>query len=557
MSSNPPTLATPETSRRAHRDSVNDPQDEQMPDEPVTPTPNPPQPRNDGLGEIRALFLQQQAQIDQMNAARDAEQHARDARENERFNQMQQLMQQAFIHQHQPQQQHYAQDQQIPEPNPSPAENENLPHRPDDQPPQYDAPNSNSDMLRQLAQIMTYTNEQTNANITASMRAHTSEQQSGPGAKRAEESRLNSLASTNWTRKDKLTGHTNYGEWKKSMLTEATYLESKDVLIGNRHAFDPSEMGRHSWDVKSRLLHARLAARMNPEVARAVHLDDTLTPSVIWVRLENLYRISRAEERLSFTKTALNLTPQSNPIEMLYHWEALYRILKDREYEVEEIFHDIAIILLGDWQKTFLTAQLDDLFTKSKRDEQHMFDIPDLIAQLNRRYTNPGSYQRMVYTEYRPEPRGPALIQDNRGQGGSSASQTALPRSRDPNKSTNTSSNQALNSTPNQNQPARSITPRANRQTCSICHKGYHDESQCWVAHPELRPSPRNQAGTANFVNKKSHHNDWIFDTGTSYIITKEESAFDSFIPLNHVSTVDLPDGSNHCIHGVDRKSVV
>ena len=183
MSSNPPTLATPETSRRAHRDSVNDPQDEQMPDEPVTPTPNPPQPRNDGLGEIRALFLQQQAQIDQMNAARDAEQHARDARENERFNQMQQLMQQAFIHQHQPQQQHYAQDQQIPEPNPSPAENENLPHRPDDQPPQYDAPNSNSDMLRQLAQIMTYTNEQTNANITASMRAQMSEQQSGPGAK--------------------------------------------------------------------------------------------------------------------------------------------------------------------------------------------------------------------------------------------------------------------------------------------------------------------------------------------------------------------------------------
>ena len=68
---------------------------------------------------------------------------------------------------------------------------------------------------------------------------------------------------------------------------------------------------------------------MNPEVARAVHLDDTLTPSVIWVRLENLYRISRAEERLSFTKTALNLTPQSNPIEMLYHWEALYQILKD------------------------------------------------------------------------------------------------------------------------------------------------------------------------------------------------------------------------------------
>lgn len=65
----------------------------------------------------------------------------------------------------------------------------------------------------------------------------------------------------------------------------------------------------------------------------------------------------------------------------------------------------------------------------------------------------------MVYTEYRPEPQGSALIWDNQGQGGSSASQTALPRSRDPNKSTNTSSNQALNSTPNQNQPARSITP--------------------------------------------------------------------------------------------------
>lgn len=342
-------LATPETYRRSSQDLADEAPDEIHPDDPVTPTPNPTtqNPPTDGLSEMKTLLAQQQVQFQQYVAERDAQQQSR-------IDQLQHLVQQTYITQH-----------QAPQLSTDAAQSAATPDNPTDDP------------ITRFAQVMQMTTEQTNANITASLRAHATEQQSGPRAKQAEESRLNSLANTHWHKKDKLIGYANFTQWKKSMETDAIYIDASNVLSGRTADDENTDMGRHSLTVRARLLHARLAARMTPEVGRAVHIDDTFHPAIIWQRLHDLYSVSKAEERLAFTKTALNLMPQGNPIEMLHQWEELNQFLHDRQYTAQELFHDMAIILMGDWQKTFMTAQLDELFTKSKRNDQHVFDMPD------------------------------------------------------------------------------------------------------------------------------------------------------------------------------------
>ena len=73
----------------------------------------------------------------------------------------------------------------------------------------------------------------------------------------------------------------------------------------------------------------------------------------------------------------------------------------DKQYTTGEIYHDVGIVLLGDWQRGFIRTQLDDLFAMSKDDEAPVLDMPILIDQLESRYTTPpGSYIPINYSIY-------------------------------------------------------------------------------------------------------------------------------------------------------------
>ena len=58
---------------------------------------------------------------------------------------------------------------------------------------------------------------------------------------------------------------------------------------------------------------------------------------------------------------------------------------------MSDICHDIRIILLDDWQKTYMQGVLDDFFALSKEGKVHCLDMHKLIKKLEvRSKTNNG-----------------------------------------------------------------------------------------------------------------------------------------------------------------------
>ncbi|OJJ84570.1 uncharacterized protein ASPGLDRAFT_125315, partial [Aspergillus glaucus CBS 516.65] len=66
-----------------------------------------------------------------------------------------------------------------------------------------------------------------------------------------------------------------------------------------------------------------------------------------------------------------------------------------------EICHDIGIVLLGDFQRSFICTQLDSLFAVLKRSAYHELDMDEVIDQMESRTpSSPNTYQLISYTIY-------------------------------------------------------------------------------------------------------------------------------------------------------------
>ena len=70
-----------------------------------------------------------------------------------------------------------------------------------------------------------------------------------------------------------------------------------------------------------------------------------------------------------------------------------------------DIYHNISVILLGDWQKTYMHGLLDDLFAIFKEDSIHYLDIHTIIEKLEVcSKTNSRQYTLLSYLFYQQDP---------------------------------------------------------------------------------------------------------------------------------------------------------
>jgi hypothetical protein len=61
-------------------------------------------------------------------------------------------------------------------------------------------------------------------------------------------------------------------------------------------------------------------------------------------------------------KALLDLHPQGDYIGMLYNYQCLVTKLKQMKITLEDLFHNIFIYLLGQWQAGFVHTHLDEFF---------------------------------------------------------------------------------------------------------------------------------------------------------------------------------------------------
>lgn len=312
-------------------------------------------------------------------------------------------------------------------------------------------------------------------------------------------------------------------------------------------------MHRTQWAVKSRLLHTRILDTVSPTIQEQMQIQHVQSPASLWQKLNGLYGLSPAEERLVTIKTLINLHPQGNPIAMMRQWESLAAVIQEKGYDAFDICHDIAIILIGNWQRSFVRGQLDEFFADSKNLQYTHMDMHALIDQLEARSTNKlGQYTPLAYPFYRQDPRNDPKGGDSKDlnnekgnppKGGKTESNNRPPQSQP--------SSQAQ--TPLSRPENRSPLPMMSggKQLCTHCRRGYHRVDDCWTLYPEKRP-PRDDSntGSANFVACHTPPN-WIFDTGASWTICDDQLAFTHYLPLNHMAMVELPDGGTYQVKGV------
>lgn len=242
---------------------------------------------------------------------------------------------------------------------------------------------------------------------------------------------------------------------------------------------------------------------------------------------------------------------------MMRQWQRISADLERHECSISEICHDIGIVLLGEYQRSFMRTQLDHLFMLSKKNQLHEMDMAAIIDQLESSTpSTPGHYKPLSYTIYRQEPWGHIPQPDNQPpKGGNKKSQLSTGASSDPSSPQKPSNNQSKTS-----------------KLCSHCKRGYHKVERCWVLHPELRPPkekenpPSNDAspngdnqskpitgktGVVNLVRSTRRSDDWIFDIGATWTIHSDRAAFASYMPLSVASSVELPNGSTHRVEGI------
>lgn len=125
-----------------------------------------------------------------------------------------------------------------------------------------------------------------------------------------------------------------------------------------------------TYNTPVRLLRTRTLDRLTRDILYKIHADHTQHPNELLPHLDTVYSVFPAEKRLLLVKTRLNFKPNGNTITMMWQWQCINTKI-EQEYVVSGLCHDVGIVLLGDFQHSFVHAQLDNIVTPSKRDSFH------------------------------------------------------------------------------------------------------------------------------------------------------------------------------------------
>lgn len=105
----------------------------------------------------------------------------------------------------------------------------------------------------------------------------------------------------------KLTGRENFALWQQAILRDAEYIDARDLLETGmpEHSDDPVEAA--GLATKNRLLETRILSMLPLNIQQQVYTDRIQSPRTIWRKLNTIYGLSPAEERVLTVKTLTNL----------------------------------------------------------------------------------------------------------------------------------------------------------------------------------------------------------------------------------------------------------
>ncbi|OJD21683.1 hypothetical protein ACJ73_06977 [Blastomyces percursus] len=179
---------------------------------------------------------------------------------------------------------------------------------------------------------------------------------------------------------------TNYEAWRVRMLADAEVIGRTGIILRNQRestATRPIEVDK--WKVRSKALYRRMLSSLIGNVCTTIGSLEADNAAALWEKIDIEYAISLAEERVNISKELTRLQVRDSDY---LAFQRRFRYLVARHKELcrgtQDIYHDLFLNGLRDYQKMFVKSRLDDFFSTGQELIVNI-DLDDLMNQLTNR----------------------------------------------------------------------------------------------------------------------------------------------------------------------------
>jgi hypothetical protein len=275
------------------------------------------------------------------------------------------------------------------------------------------------------------------------------------------------------SRPPKLQGAANYDQWREAILAESDLWGARSFLLDSRNDQPPQHADQITfarWSARNLGLKSRIELSLSSEVKDMLPLFPEVTSVYLWKRLESMYQTSLAERRLLLLQTFRDITPQGNALAMMRYLENVVFKLHKLGTKAEDIYHDFALLALGDWEKKRFGDIITKWFDSSKKTGQiQNLDITSEVERISTLSPIHGQFKPPTHSRYMPQ----STSQKNKNQPAQSA-------------------NRSIDKSDQPTPPCHYCPPKPN---------GYlrrHTESECWTLHPQKSPWTRKESNSSS-----------------------------------------------------------
>lgn len=187
---------------------------------------------------------------------------------------------------------------------------------------------------------------------------------------------------------------TDYQTWRNDILVDAEVIGGIDILTKNQEMPPEylSALEKERWLIRKKILFRRMLQSLTGLVRPTIGTLELDNAAALWRKIAAVYGISLAEERLNIIKELTTLHVKNNNY-LLYERRFRYLVARHKELAGDpiDIYHDLFLIGLRNYQKAFVQTHLDKFYATGQ-DPISNINIDDLMKQLANRADKPKGF---------------------------------------------------------------------------------------------------------------------------------------------------------------------
>ncbi|KAL1958062.1 hypothetical protein VTO42DRAFT_5102 [Malbranchea cinnamomea] len=159
---------------------------------------------------------------------------------------------------------------------------------------------------------------------------------------------------------------TNFSAWRTAILGDAEIIDVQNILLKNQ--IEPpeglSDLEAEKWHIWNNFIHLRMFQSLTTNLRQITRNLDNKKVASLWTQLCAEYAISLPEECFQTFREMIRLFVKKDDFHtFLRTFKRLEARYRDLATSLDDVIHDLFIILLGDHQSAFVKSKLDEFYS--------------------------------------------------------------------------------------------------------------------------------------------------------------------------------------------------